>query len=106
MVTVQDLFETHLTVVDLKSSMPFFSQVLGLELSGAFRDRKVAFYWIGGRGNAMLGLWEVGTGPQRLNLHLAFKTNLQMLLDVLACRRAVSTAGLLGTRFPQPNEFL
>jgi hypothetical protein len=48
MIPVRDLFETHLTVVDLQRSMAFFSQVLGLELAEVFLDRKVAFYWIGG----------------------------------------------------------
>src|SRR5215470_16092674 len=62
MVPVRHLFETHLTVVDLQRSMTFFSQVLRLELAAVFWERKVAFYWIGGRGNSMLGLWEVGTG--------------------------------------------
>lgn len=94
MVPVQDLFETHLTVVDLKRSMTFYSQVLGLELAEVFRDRKVAFYWIGGRGNSMLGLWEVGTGPQRMSLHLAFKADLQVLLDAPARLRAASIVPL------------
>jgi hypothetical protein len=35
-----------------------------MELAEAFRERRVAFYWIGGRGNSMLGLWEVGSRPQ------------------------------------------
>jgi lactoylglutathione lyase len=35
---------------------------LGLELARVFPERKVAFYWIGGAGKAMLGFWEVGTG--------------------------------------------
>jgi lactoylglutathione lyase len=80
-IPVCDLFETHLTVMDLQRSMTFYSQVLGLELAEVFWDRKAAFYWIGGRGNAMLGLWEAGTGPQRLSLHLAFRTELPVLLD-------------------------
>jgi lactoylglutathione lyase len=81
MIPVSDLFESHLTVVDLQRSMTFFSQVLGLELAEVFLERRVAFYWIGGRGNSMLGLWEVGTGPQRLSLHVAFRSDLRDLLD-------------------------
>ena len=94
MLAVQDLFETHLTVVDLQRSMTFYSQVLGLELAEVFKDRKVAFYWIGGRGNAMLGLWEAGTGPQRLSLHLAFRTDLQALLDAPVRLRVVGIVPL------------
>jgi lactoylglutathione lyase len=94
MVPLRDLFETHLTVVDLQRSMTFFSEVLGLELAQVFSERKVAFYWIGGRGNSMLGLWEVGTGPQKLNLHLAFKSDLQDLLDAPARLRAAGVVPL------------
>lgn len=94
MVPLRDLFETHLTVVDLQRSMNFFSEVLGLELAQAFPERKVAFYWIGGRGNSMLGLWGVGTGPQRLNLHLAFKSDLRDLLDAPARLRAAGVVPL------------
>ena len=67
MIPLRDLFESHLTVTNLERSMAFFGDTLGLELSEVFRERRVAFYWVGGRGNSMLGLWEVGTGPQRLS---------------------------------------
>lgn len=94
MVPVHDLFETHLTVADLQRSMTFFGEVLGLELAAVFWERKVAFYWIGGRGNSMLGLWEVGTAPQRLNLHLAFKSDLSDLLGAPARLRAADVVPL------------
>ena len=84
MVPVRDLFESHLTVGDLSRSMAFFGGVLGLELAHLVPERRVAFYWIGGRGKAMLGLWEVGTVPQRLSLHLAFSTDLDDLLQAPA----------------------
>lgn len=84
MVPVSDLFESHLCVADLTRSMAFFSDVLGLELGHVVQERRVAFYWIGGRGQAMLGLWEVGSVPQRLSLHLAFSTDLKDLLQAPA----------------------
>jgi lactoylglutathione lyase len=87
MIPVRDLFETHLTVADLRRSA-FYGDTLGLELAEVFWDRRVAFYWIGGRGNSMLGLWETGTGPQRLSLHLAFRTDLKDLLEAPARLRA------------------
>jgi lactoylglutathione lyase len=89
-VPVRGLFESHLTITDLQRSMTFFGETLGLELAEVFWDRRVAFYWIGGRGNSMLGLWEVGTGPQRLNLHLAFSVDLEDLLDAPARLRAAN----------------
>jgi lactoylglutathione lyase len=81
MIPLRDLFETHLTVSDLKRSMAFFGDVLGLELARVFPERRVAFYWIGGPGQSMLGVWEVGTAPQRLSLHLAFRVDLPDLLE-------------------------
>jgi lactoylglutathione lyase len=94
MVPLRDLFETHLTVADLRRSMAFFGDVLGLELAHVIWDRKVAFYWIGGRGNSMLGLWEAGTSPQKMSLHLAFKADLQDLLDAPARLRAAGIVPL------------
>ena len=80
MIPIRDLFEAHLTVTDLKRSMSFFGGALGLELAQFSPERKVAFYWIGRRGDSMLGLWEAGTGPQRMRLHLAFSVDLDDLL--------------------------
>ena len=94
MIPVRDLFESHLTVTDLQRSMSFFGQTLGLELAEVFWERRVALYWIGGRGNSMLGLWEVGTCPQRLSLHIAFRADLQHLLDAPARLRAANVVPL------------
>ncbi|HUE22133.1 MAG TPA: VOC family protein [Bryobacteraceae bacterium] len=81
---IHDLFETHLTVADLQRSMAFYGGVLGLELARVFPERNVAFYWIGGPGKAMLGLWETGTGPLHMKLHLAFSVDLPDLLEAPA----------------------
>jgi lactoylglutathione lyase len=94
MVLIRDLFESHLTVTDLRRSMAFFGETLGLELADVVWERRVAFYWIGGRGNSMLGVWEVGTAPQKLSLHIAFRVDLQDLLDAPARLRAVNTVPL------------
>src|SRR5882762_3330811 len=94
MIPVHDLFESHLNVTDLHRSMSFFGQTLGLELAQVFWERRVAFYWIGGRGNSMLGLWEVGTSPQRLGLHMAFRSDLSDLLSAPARLRAANVVPL------------
>jgi lactoylglutathione lyase len=94
MIPIRDLFESHLTVSDLQRSMSFFGEVLGLEIAQVFLDRKVAFYWIGGRGGAMLGLWEVGTNPQRLSLHNAFRVDLPDLLRAAECLRSANITPL------------
>jgi lactoylglutathione lyase len=94
MIPIRDLFETHLTVSDLQRSMAFFGDVLGLEPAQVFLERKVAFYWIGARGGSMLGLWEVGTGPQRLSLHIAFRVDLEDLLKAPERLRAADVTPL------------
>jgi lactoylglutathione lyase len=91
MLSPQRLFEAHLTVRDLQRSMTFFGQVLGLELAEFFPDRKVAFYWVGNRGDSMLGLWEVGTGPQSMHLHVAFSADLN---DVLGAPQRLRSDGV------------
>jgi lactoylglutathione lyase len=90
MIPIRALFETHLTVTSLPRSMAFYSDVLRLSLARVFPDRKVAFYWIGGPGKSMLGLWEVGTGPLQIKLHLAFTVDLPDLLVAPARLRAAN----------------
>jgi lactoylglutathione lyase len=81
MIPIRGLFEAHLTVTNLPRSMSFFNDALGLKLAQVFPERKVAFYWIGRQGDSMLGLWEAGTGPQRMNLHVAFSVEINDLLQ-------------------------
>jgi len=85
---IRSLFETHLTVTDLERSMAFYGGVLQLQLAHVEPVRKVAFYWLGGPGATMLGLWEVGSAPQRLSLHTAFRVDLPDLLQAPAQLRA------------------
>jgi len=94
MIPLRDLFESHLTVGNLERSMAFYGSTLRLELATVFQERRVAFYWIGGRGSSMLGLWEVGTGPQKLSLHLAFRVELEDLLDAPTRLRAAQIVPL------------
>jgi lactoylglutathione lyase len=91
MITIDDLFEAHLAVADLERSVRFYRDVLGLRLAGTFPERQVAFFWLGARGNAMLGLWSAGTGPQRMTLHIAFRASLE---NVLAAPHALQSAGV------------
>jgi lactoylglutathione lyase len=84
-VPVDGLFETHLTVSDLSRSVAFYRDVVGLPLAFEVPERGAAFFWIAGPGEAMLGLWSLGSAPVGLSLHIAFKTS---LADVLgACGR-------------------
>jgi len=79
-VPVSGLFETHLTVSDLSRSVGFYRDVVGLPLALELPERGAAFLWIGEPGEAMLGLWSLGSAPIALSLHVAFKTSLETVL--------------------------
>jgi lactoylglutathione lyase len=100
MIPVHGLFEGHLTVVDLQRSVKFYGETLGLELASVFDKPKAAFFWTGGRGQSMLGLWEVGGGPQRICLHVAFSVSLSDLFLVPRKLRAAGITPLDFTRNP------
>jgi lactoylglutathione lyase len=91
MIPVHDLFEVHLTVADLERAIAFYRDVVGLRLAHTELRRRVAFFWIGAPGNAMLGLWSAGPGPERITSHTAFSVSLS---DVLAAPDALRAAGI------------
>ena len=64
---MQSLFETHLNVRDLDRSIEFYREVVGLELAYVLMDRNVAFFWVGGRGCSMIGLWSGAFSPNAIS---------------------------------------
>src|SRR5437016_13172299 len=70
--SVRGLFETHLTVADLKRSVAFYRDIVGLPVALELPERGAAFHWIGQPGQAMLGLWSLGSAPMGMQLHIAF----------------------------------
>ena len=56
LIPIADLFEAHLTVSDLDRAVAFYGEQPGLPLARVFPERKVAFFWVGAPGRAMLGL--------------------------------------------------
>src|SRR5262249_42426717 len=88
---IRGLFESHLTVSDLDRAVEFYRDRLRLPLARIFPERRVAFFWIGSPGKAMLGLWETGGGPQRMSLHVAFDVSLE---SVLRAPVALQEAGI------------
>jgi lactoylglutathione lyase len=91
MIPVETLFEAHLPVTNLDRTIEFYRDIVGLKLAHVVSARQAAFFWIGAAGNAMLGLWEVGSGPQRMALHVAFRAS---LADVIAAPNALRSAGV------------
>ncbi len=62
--------------------------MVGLELAKVFDERRIAFFWIGDRKTGMLGLWETGSGPLAMRLHLAFAMSLDRVLASAAALKA------------------
>ena len=77
---VDGLFEAHLNVLSLGRSVPFYRDVVGLTLAYELPERHVAFFWCGAPGGSMLGLWETGSTPMRMRLHVAFAVSLDEIL--------------------------
>jgi lactoylglutathione lyase len=102
MITVDRLFEAHLTVANLDTSIAFYRDQVGLELAYVLPTRQAAFFWIGSRGHTMLGLWAAGPSPQKTMLHVAFAAALD---DVIAAPRALQSAGITALDFDgQPTH--
>jgi catechol 2,3-dioxygenase-like lactoylglutathione lyase family enzyme len=76
---IQGLFETHINVANLERSMQFYGDVLGLPFATIDEKRRIAFYWMGGRGEAMLGLWETTQQPIPVQ-HFAFRSSVEDVL--------------------------
>ena len=96
MTSIGRLFEAHLIVADLDASIAFYRDRLGLELAHVEPSRRAAFFWVGARGNSMLGLWQGGAGPQKTTTHIAFATTAE---DVLAAPQRLQSAGIVALDF-------
>jgi lactoylglutathione lyase len=93
---VRGLFETHLTVADLKRSVAFYRDVVGLPVALEMPERGAAFHWIGTAGAGMLGLWSLGSAPMGMRLHVAFAMT---LADVLAAPERLRDQGVEALSF-------
>lgn len=89
--TLDRLFEAHLSVRHLGTSIAFYRDRLGLELAHGLADGQAAFFWLGARGRSMLGLWSAGVGPQHVTSHIAFATTRDEVLEAPA---ALARAGI------------
>jgi lactoylglutathione lyase len=92
MIRVEGLFEAHITVTDVERSISFYRDVVGLELGIAQAERPAAFFWVGGRGRSMMGIFGAGaSGHLQKSHHVAFQVKLD---EVLAAPRRLREAGI------------
>jgi catechol 2,3-dioxygenase-like lactoylglutathione lyase family enzyme len=98
---ISGLYETHLLVADLRRSMHFYGEVLGLQLAVRDERRALAFYWIGSPGQAFVGLWQ--KSPSEIaRQHFAF----EVALEDLACGITLLTAQGVAVKnfFDEPTD--
>ena len=88
------LFEAHLTVGDLNRSVAFYRDMVGLPVALEVPERGAAFLWIGGRGDAMLGLWSLGSAPMAMSLHIALGASRRAVLGACEALRSKGVAPL------------
>jgi lactoylglutathione lyase len=80
-VPVRGLFETHLTVSDLRRSIAFYRDIIGLQVALEVPQRNAAFFSVGDSRTLMLGLWSPGTAPLGFTLHVTFEVALDDFLE-------------------------
>lgn len=106
---IKGLYESHLPVRDLDTSIQFYSQ-LGLKF--AWRDEETAFFWIE-EGKSWLGLWEGDEyqTPYHPSLrHIAFRVDYEDLKNSLEWLNSVQVEAVaFGRRisvepFIRPNQ--
>ena len=104
-VAVTGLFETHLTVSSIDRSRAFYRDVVGLPVALEVPERAAVFHWIGAPGEAMLGLWSIGSAPMNMQLHVALTTPLDEVLAACEHLRAhgVTPLSFFGTETDEPS---
>ncbi len=95
-IPIHGLFEAHLTVKDIDRAVAFYRDTLGLELARVFPEPNAAFFWIGGRGKTMLGLWRADAMPFSISRHIALQVNLP---DLLKAAPWLRQAGIISRDF-------
>ncbi len=77
---IKGIYETHINVENLETSIEFYQNVLGLEKCGYNDERRIAFFWVGKPQEYMLGLWEKPKS-EIVKMHFAFRCDKEDILN-------------------------
>ena len=88
------LFEAHLPVADLERAIAFYRDRVGLPLAHRVPERGAAFFWVPSPAGGMLGLWEAGSAPVHVSLHVAFRSSVAAILQAAEALRAAGIVPL------------
>lgn len=94
---IKGIYETHINVENLESSIDFYQNVLGLEKCGYNDERRIAFFWVGKPQEYMLGLWEKPKS-EIVKMHFAFRCDREDILN--------KSVKFLNERSLKPYNFL
>ena len=98
---IKGLFETHINVRDLERAMAFYASLPEMTLGYLDEGRRIAFYFIGGWNQTMLGLWEKPKA-EVISQHLAFRIALEDMPAAIADLQAKGIQPL--DFFQQPTD--
>ena len=101
MIPVKGLFEAHIIVSDMRRSIAFYRDVVGLEVGLLQPERPAAFFWVGGYGRSMMGLFTLEGQPltmRQQQLHVAFQVTLEDVLTAPERLRSVGVTPLGGRK--------
>ncbi len=103
---IEGLFETHIKVVNLERAADFYEKVLAMDLAYEDTARRVRFYWIGERGKAMLGVWELEPS-EVVKQHYAFQTSLENMKRIVSWlkQRGLTVRNFLNDGTERPFVF-
>lgn len=77
---IKGIYETHINVENLETSIEFYQNVLGLEKCDYNDDRRIEFFWVGKPQEYMLGLWEKPKS-EIVKMHFAFRCDMKDILN-------------------------
>lgn len=98
---IKRVYETHINVIDLDRAVAFYESLPDFELGYLDKERRIAFFFIGGWNNSMLGVWEKPAEAVWAQ-HLAFEIE---RVDLVAAMEALKERGIETLDFfQQPSE--
>ncbi len=104
------LYETHIPVADLRRSLAFYRDVVGLIPGFVQPERGVGFLYVGSRENGMVGLWEPGSAygwksAEKSPQHFAISVSINELFAAIPRLRSlgIEVTGFDGALATEPS---
>lgn len=104
------LYEAHLPVSDLTTSVAFYRDVVGLSLAFEQPERGVAFLYVSSRESGMIGLWAPGSplgwkSGETYRSHFAVSVTLdELFVHIKRLNKlGITTTGFHGRETDEPS---